>query len=383
MNRKIISMVLVLMLCLSLTVSVSAEGKAIDFVIDEYGYLSEGELNELNELALSIYESTGVGIFFVYTQSATLADYDISQILNGITDYVIMMENQTSWFAFYGGKGTAIDAAAEETLRGIYDATSTYVQGVEDFLNAAAKYFPVVTDAPMVDASYEAEYLLYDEADLLAADEEEYLTERLLDVSHTHNAQIVIVTIPSMEGGDVDEYLEYLYDGMGFGYGDQHDGVLLLVCMDPREYRILSNGFAGVAIDTYDIDSIGDAFVSDLSDGNYADAFDEFIDQCDSYLDGYLNGYPFDFGMSLMVSLLIGAVVGLIVALVLKGQLKSVRKQNQANSYVKSDSMRLTLQNDVFLYRNVTKTRKETNNNSSRGGGGGGGSARSTGGGSF
>ena len=383
MKRKIISMVLVLMLCLSLTVSVSAEGKAIDFVIDEYGYLAEGELNELNELALSIYESTGVGIFFVYTQSATLADYDISQILNGITDYVIMMENQTSWFAFYGGKGTAIDTAAEETQRGIYDATSTYVQGVEDFLNAAAKYFPVVTDAPMVDASYEDEYLLYDGADLLAADEEEYLTERLLDVSHTHNAQIVIVTIPSMEGGDVDEYLEYLYDGMGFGYGDQHDGVLLLVCMDPREYRILSNGFAGVAIDTYDIDSIGDAFVSDLSDGNYADAFDEFIDQCDSYLDGYLNGYPFDFGMSLMVSLLIGAVVGLIVALVLKGQLKSVRKQNQANSYVKSDSMRLTLQNDVFLYRNVTKTRKETNNNSSRGGGGGGGSARSTGGGSF
>ena len=125
MKRKIISMVLVLMLCLSLTVSVSAEGKAIDFVIDEYGYLAEGELNELNELALSIYESTGVGIFFVYTQSATLADYDISQILNGITDYVIMMENQTSWFAFYGGKGTAIDAAAEETLRGIYDATST------------------------------------------------------------------------------------------------------------------------------------------------------------------------------------------------------------------------------------------------------------------
>ena len=383
MKRKIISMVLVLMLCLSLTVSVSAEGKAVDFVIDEYGYLAEGERNELNELALSIYESTGVGIFFVYTQSATLADYDISQILNGITDYVIMMENQTSWFAFYGGKGTAIDTAAEETLRGIYDATSTYVQGVEDFLNAAAKYFPVVTDAPMEDASYEDEYLLYDEADLLAADEEEYLTERLLDVSHTHNAQIVIVTIPSMEGGDVDEYLEYLYDGMGFGYGDQHDGVLLLVCMDPREYRILSNGFAGVAIDTYDIDSIGDAFVSDLSDGNYADAFDEFIDQCDSYLDGYLNGYPFDFGMSLMVSLLIGAVVGLIVALVLKGQLKSVRKQNQANSYVKSGSMRLTLQNDVFLYRNVTKTRKETNNNSSRGGGGGGGSARSTGGGSF
>ena len=381
MKRKIISMLLVLVLCLSLTVFVSAEGKAIDFVIDEYGYLAEGERNELNELALSIYESTGVGIFFVYTKSASLADYDISLILNGVTDYVIMMENQTSWFAFYGGKGTAIDAAAEEALRGIYDAAPTYVEGVEGFLNAAAKYFPVVSDAPSVDASQADEYFLFDEADLLTDSEEADITEKLEAVSHTHNAQIVIVTIPSIEGGDVDEYKEYLYDGMGFGYGDEHDGVLLLVCMDPREYRIHRDGFAIGAIDDSDIDKIGDAFVSDLSDGNYAEAFDEFIAQCDTYLDGYLNGYPFNFGKSLLISLVIGAVIGLIVALVLKGQLKSVRKQDQANTYVKPGSMRLTLQNDVFLYRNVTKTRKETNNNSSRGGGGG--SARSIGGGSF
>ena len=239
----------------------------------------------------------------------------------------------------------------------------------------------VLSMAVSVSAATDA--FVYDDAGLLTEGERAALSGRLEQLSDTYNAQIVVATIPSAEGNDVDALLEQIYDGMGFGYGDQHDGVLLLVCMDPREYRILSNGFAGVAIDTYDIDSIGDAFVSDLSDGNYADAFDEFIAQCDSYLDGYLNGYPFDFGMSLMVSLLIGAVVGLIVALVLKGQLKSVRKQNQANSYVKSGSMRLTLQNDVFLYRNVTKTRKETKNNSSRGGGGGGGSARSTGGGSF
>ena len=378
MKRKIISMLLILVLCLSLTVFVSAEGKAIDFVIDEYGYLAEGELNELNELALSIYESTGVGIFFIYTKSASLADYDISLILNGITDYVIMMENQTSWFAFYGGKGTAIDAAAEEALRGIYDAAPTYVEGVEGFLNAAAKYFPVVSDAPSVDSSQADEYFLFDEADLLTDSEAADIMEKLEAVSHTHNAQIVIVTIPSIEGGDVDEYLEYLYDGMSFGYGDEHDGVLLLVCMDPREYRILSNGFAGEAIDNSDIDKIGDAFVSDLSDGNYAEAFDEFIAQCDTYLDGHLNGYPFNFGKSLLISLVIGAVIGLIVALVLKGQLKSVRKQDQANTYVKPGSMQITLQNDIFLYRNVTRTKKESNSNSS-----GGGHSRSTGGGSF
>ena len=68
-----------------------------------------------------------------------------------------------------------------------------------------------------------------------------------------------------------------------------------------------------------------------------------------------------------MIPLALMAVVGLIVALVLKGQLKSVRKQNQANTYVKPGSMRLTISRDIFLYSHVSRTRKA--NNSSSGGG--------------
>ena len=77
---------------------------------------------------------------------------------------------------------------------------------------------------------------------------------------------------------------------------------------------------------------------------------------------------------------LVGAAlaVGLIVALVLKSQLKSVRKQNQANVYVKENSMVVTTRRDLFLYRDVRKTRKESSKSS-----GSGGSSRNVGGGSF
>jgi uncharacterized protein len=180
-----------------------------------------------------------------------------------------------------------------------------------------------------------------------------------------------------MDGGDIDEFLGYLYDEMEFGYGDNHDGVLLLVCMDPREYRILSNGFAGEAIDSGDIDDIGDAIVSDLSDGNYAAAFDEFADQCDYYLGGFINGFPFNFGKNLLICLVIGIIAGVVVAFILKGQLKTVRKQNQANVYVKPGSMQVSVHNDFFLYRDVTRTKKQSSSSS------GSGSSRSTGGGSF
>lgn len=233
-----------------------------------------------------------------------------------------------------------------------------------------------VTVSAQSDSEWE-EYILFDDADLLTDAQEASLYEKLLSVSHTYSAQLAVVTIDSMEGGDIDDYLEYLYDYMEFGYGDHYDGVLLLVCMDPREYRILSNGFAGTAIDTGAIDSIGSAIVSDLSDGNYADAFDTFAEECAYYLDGYLNGFPFDVITNLLIALVIGLIVGVIVAFVLKGQLKTVRKQDRANAYVKSGSMQVTVRNDFFLYRTVNRTKKETTGSSS------GGSSRSTGGGSF
>ena len=377
MKRRIISVLLALILCFSLAFSVSAESKAVDFVVDEVGYLAGSEVDELNDLAVNLFDSCGVGIFFVFTELEILEDYDIAPLLNGITDYVIMLENETSWFTFYGGKGLNIDPATEETLRAAYDETDTYVEGVEAFLRATAACFPYIADTPEGDILEVKEFQVFDEADLLNDSEELALEEKLADLSSKYGAQIVVCTIESMDGGDIDEFLEYIYDYMEFGYGENRDGVLLLVCMDPREYRILSNGFAGVAIDSGDIDTIGDAIVSDLSDGDYAAAFDEFAEQCDYYLDGHINGFPFNFGKNLLICLIIGIVAGVVVAFVLKGQLKTVRKQNQADVYVKPGSMQVTVRNDFFLYREVSKSKKESSSSS------GSGSSRSTGGGSF
>ena len=76
---------------------------------------------------------------------------------------------------------------------------------------------------------------------------------------------------------------------------------------------------------------------------------------------------------------MVGLVLALIVTSVLKGQLKSVRKQDQANSYVRSGSMQVTLSRDIYLYRHVSRTKRESSNSSgSRSGG-----SRSVGGGSF
>ena len=225
-----------------------------------------------------------------------------------------------------------------------------------------------------------AEMLVFDNADLLSQGEEQYLQSRLEQISSQYGAQVLVATVPEVDYGDVDSYINQFYDSMNLGYGQNRDGVLLLVCMNPRQYRILSNGFAADAITMGDIDAIGDAIVSDLSDGYYADAFDGFAAQCAYYLDGHINGFPFDFGKHLLIALVVGLVIGLIVVLILKGQLKSVHRQNQADVYMKPGSMQLTIRRDLFLYRHVTRRKKPSSGSSgSRSGGG----SRNVGGGSF
>jgi uncharacterized protein len=291
-----------------------------------------------------------------------------------------MVENDAYWYVHTGGKGEIIDIAAEDALRAAYDADDTYVGGVGAYMDAAALYFPVLPAATEA-ALPENEQFLYDEADLLTDSEEEALVQKLEEVSHATKAQIVVVTLASMDGGNIDEFIDYLYDTMGFGYGENHDGVLLLVSMDPREYRILSNGYAGTAIGPDQIDTLCDIVQPYLTKGTYATAFTYFANESEDFLAYYLAGSPFNAGRSFMISLVIGIIAGLITAFVMKGQLKSVRKQDSARVYVKKGSMRLTYAQDIFLYRNVERTKKQERVESTSSGSGD--TARSKGGGTF
>lgn len=375
MKRTIISLLLVVMLCMSLAISASAA--YVDFIIDSQDVLTDDERTSLNDMAAEIFEDTGVGVYYVYVYgSASVTDYNVHGLVREVTDdYYVMVENDDSWCYFAGGTGEQLDTDA---LREAYDNTETYAEGVEAYLAEASLQLTFLDDGSEDGEPAEDNLLVWDEAELLNETEVAQLNSKLESISKKYKAEIRVVTLSSMDGGDIDEFLEYLYDESGFGYGENHDGVLLVVCMDPREYRILSNGFAGEAITSGDIDAIGEAFKSDLSDGNYADAFDTFADKCEYYLDGHINGFPFNTGKNLLICLGIGFVVALIVTGIWKNQLKSVRKQSAANAYVKAGTMQITQSGDFFMYRNVTKTQKQSSSSS-----GSSGSSRSTGGGSF
>ena len=207
---------------------------------------------------------------------------------------------------------------------------------------------------------------LVDGADLLTDSEEITLLSMLDEISERQMLDVVIVTTNTLEGKSPMAYADDFYVYNGYGFGASYDGVLLLVSMEDRDWWISTCGYGITAFTDYGIDCLADRFLSDLGSGYYADAFGIFAEGCDEYITMARNGKPFDIGAepfdasgALMIAVVIGLIASFIVTASMKGQLKSVRQQS-AGSYLKQDSMRITDSRDLYLYRNVSRVRRQT-----------------------
>ena len=207
-----------------------------------------------------------------------------------------------------------------------------------------------------------------DEADLLSDSEEKELAGKIEDLTDKYDFDIVIVTADTINGETPMAYADDYYDYNGYGAGADNDGILLLLSMEDRDWWISTTGYGIDAFTDYGIDVIGDEIVPDLSNGDYYSAFTEFIDLTDDFLAEAEKGTPYDIDhkyktfsdyiIAVGIGLFIGLIIAVISVLVMKSKMKTVAMQNNANNYVVNNSLRLDRSNDIFIYRNVTKTRR-------------------------
>lgn len=201
---------------------------------------------------------------------------------------------------------------------------------------------------------------LIDDAGLLNEEEAAKLENLLAEASEIWDMDIVVHTTDSLGGKSPKVYTDDYYDY--HGYGD--DGVILMVSMAERVWWISTSGKCIPSIDT---DRLGDWFAAALSAGYYYDAFTAFLDGCEIAMEGAMAEMGTGPAIPLIICVLIGAVVGLISVLVMKGQLKTVRSQSGADSYVEQGSLQLRQSTDMFLYQNTTRRPKPQNSNRSGG----------------
>ena len=217
-----------------------------------------------------------------------------------------------------------------------------------------------------------------DDAGLLYQKEVSSLEEKAEELSFLYGIDAVILTVDSLGGSRAQDYADDYYDQSG--YGD--NGVLFLLAMEEREWYISTCGKMIYALTDYGIQQVGEEMLPFLSEGRWYEAFDLFLDSLPDYLDAYESGAPIDgqadysgdyyhgdqeeivyyeeeFTPYFPFSLLCGIVIAGIVVLIMRFSMNTKRSQHSASAYMADGSWNLTQRQDIFLYSNVTKTRKQ------------------------
>ena len=228
---------------------------------------------------------------------------------------------------------------------------------------------------------------IIDDADLLFPDEIATLEDKAAVLKELYDIQAVILTVDSLYGVRSQDYADDYYDEAGY----DTDGVLFLLAMAEREWYISTSGSMIYALTDYGIQQIGEGTVSYLAEEDWFEGFCYFLDMLPEYIDAFENEAPLDgyadfsgdyyhgdqdeilyyeekFTPSFLVSLLCGIVAAGIVLLIMRMSMNSKRPQRCASIYMKEGSWKLTQHQDMFLYSNVTKTRKQEPPKNSGGG---------------
>lgn len=252
--------------------------------------------------------------------------------------------------------------------------------------------------------AFGAEGLPYvvDNSKLLDEYEATILESVLQEKSEALNFDIVVLTVDSLDGKSAEAYADDYYDYTGYGYGESHDGCLLLVAMDEREWHISTTGYDITALTDAGIDYISEQFLDDLSDGNYYDAFTTYADLVDDFVQQANSGSSYDnynlkeydksygkdsssrsIGSAILCGLICGAILTAIILSVLKGKMKTVNHKAEANDYLVSDSLKITGSHDIFVTSHISKTAKESKSGGSSTHSGSSGTSHGGGGGHF
>ena len=109
-----------------------------------------------------------------------------------------------------------------------------------------------------------------DQADLLSADEEAALTQRLEALEQASSRQLVVVTVASLEGHPIEDYGYRLGRHWGIGQSEANNGIILLVAPNERKVRIeVGNGLEPIMTDALSHQIIEDQILPRFRDNDY------------------------------------------------------------------------------------------------------------------
>jgi len=79
------------------------------------------------------------------------------------------------------------------------------------------------------------DFYVNDYANILDSDTRQYIQEHSVSLANKTGAQIVVVTVPNLDGASLEEYATKLFRKFGIGDSEKNNGLLLLLALEERK----------------------------------------------------------------------------------------------------------------------------------------------------
>ena len=221
--------------------------------------------------------------------------------------------------------------------------------------------------------AFAASARVIDEAGLLAQPEEILLENKIQTITDQFQIDAVILLVQSLSGKSSTSYADDYFDANGFGIGESHSGVLLLLSMEDRDWAISTCGEAIYALPNNKIEALFSKISSALSANQFYSALDQYLDGLASCFEAYRSYENADSlinvaklnAKSILIAFVVGLIGAGIILLIMVQSMNTARRQSGAASYVRNGTFHLKKHHDLYLYSTVKKTYRSDNNGSS------------------
>jgi uncharacterized protein len=137
--------------------------------------------------------------------------------------------------------------------------------------------------------------LVNDLANLMQPGEADALERKLVAYNDSTSSQIAVVTVPSLDGDEIANYAQRLYESWGIGRKGKNNGILVLVAQQERVARIQTGyGLEGAVPDAIAKRIISNTLVPAFRQNQYYAGLDRATDQLSALAKGEYKADPAD-----------------------------------------------------------------------------------------
>lgn len=338
------------------------------YIIDTYDQFNEEEESYYNQLAQLFDDQYDMDVMLVNLET-TSGDPDVYA-----TDaYQTHCDNANAIIIAYTDDyylvrpyGTGISIVSDEIWTTYYQSD---LSNEQRFHALFVKLEELMKGTESKDEEIVPGLYFSDEAQLLSEDQAQELNQKFEKASEKLGIDVIGLTTVNLDGMDAENYAREYYRSHDYA----EEGIILMMDIEDRMWALVAMDQAISMYPTRVRDNMSEEFVPYLSDGDYQEAFENYLMNVEYYHHIYktsgsenyedaLDAERFEAnkGYYFLVGSGIGLVVGLIIALLVRSalisQCRMVKPEYAAQEYLVRNSMKMRQSQDYFLYRNLIRT---------------------------